>query len=135
MAFHHLPRISRDTIEACFEGGCFCSCHLIQYAVLLYSNPLSDSPVIIALGFLTQLASCFREDTLTKRRFCIAVFTHLCALPCHCQVRKPKAVLLLTLHLIQFKLHRYHDLHVLGFSWSILWPRKLIILYLFSAFF
>lgn len=51
MAFQYHHRISRETIKACFEGGCFCSCHLIQYAVLLHSNPLSDSPIIFALSF------------------------------------------------------------------------------------
>lgn len=51
MAFHYHNRISKETTKAGFEGGCFCSCHLIQHAVLLQSNPLSDSPIMIALSF------------------------------------------------------------------------------------
>lgn len=109
MTFHYDHR-SKETIKASFEGGCFCSCHLIQHAVLLHSSPLSDSLIMIALSFYSAGFPASERMSLLKEG-CVLQYTtmtvhcHFCDLPCHYQVRKPKIILLLALSLIQFKVH------------------------------
>lgn len=105
MACHHLPRFSTETPVTCFEGGCFCSCHLSCRAVLF--NLLSDSPIITALWFPFELGYCFRKDRYPRWRRIV-----------YCSTYSFIKLLFYWLY-TWLSLCIVCDLHVLCFSWSL----------------
>lgn len=101
------PRISKETSETCFEGGCFCSCHLSCHEVLFNCNLLSDSPIIPALWFSFELGYCFRKDRYPCWRRVV-----------HCSIYSFIKLLFYWLY-TWLSLRFVCDLHVLSFSWAL----------------